>query len=436
MTQTLSFRRSAAYNQEAAQLIPGAVNSNVRLAGSPIPLCFEKGEGAHIFDIDGNRFIDYALGMGPAVLGHAPRQVNDAVAASLARGQLYAGQHRHELELARLMNRYIPSAEMIRVCMSGSEAVQAAIRLARAATGRSKLIKFEGQYHGWFDNVLISHSPAAGEDLPVPRAPHLETRGQASNSADDLIVLPWNDVTAIDAVVAEHGADIAAIISEPAMLNTGAIPPRRGYLEHLRAVTRDHGIVLIFDEVITGFRLGLGGAQQRFGVTPDLSTFAKAMAGGFPVAALVGRRNLMELFGAGKVNHSGTYNSNVISIVAAIETIRCLGAENGAALERAESTGNAIIDGLRRLAREKGSRLQVSGYGAAFCTWFGEPDSVVDYQSYKRTDLSLQQAFLTELVQLGIRPTSRGTWFVSAAHDSNDVHTTLDAAALALARLL
>lgn len=433
MTDTLSFEHSAAYNKEAAQLIPGAVNSNVRLAGAPIPLCFEKGEGAHIFDIDGNRFIDYALGMGPAILGHAPRQVNDAVAASLVRGQLYAGQHRDELELARLMNRYIPSAEMIRVCMSGSEAVQAAIRLARAATGRSKLVKFEGQYHGWFDNVLISHSPAVGEDLPVPRAPHLETRGQASNSADGLIVLPWNDTTAIDTVVAEHGADIAAIISEPAMLNTGAIPPRPGYLEHLRAVTRDRGIVLIFDEVITGFRLGLGGAQQRFGVTPDLSTFAKSMAGGFPVAALVGRRNLMQLFGAGNVNHSGTYNSNVISVVAAIETIRCLGADDGAALKRAESTGNAIIDGLRRLAREKSSRLQVSGYGTAFSTWFGEPDSVVDYQSYKRTDLLRQQAFLAELVQLGVRPTSRGTWFVSAAHDASDVSNTLEAAALALA---
>ena len=313
MTKTFSFAASAAYNREAGQLIPGAVNSNVRLAGAPLPLCFERGEGAHLFDLDGNRFIDYALGMGPTILGHAPRQVNDAVAASLGRGQLFAGQHPAELELARLMHRLVPSAEMIRICMSGSEAVQAAIRVARAATGRTKLVKFEGQYHGWFDNVLVSHSPATGDDLPVPRVPHLETRGQAGNAASDLIVLPWNDVSALDRVIAAHGADIAAIITEPAMLNTGAILARPFYLEHLRAVTEKHGIVLIFDEVITGFRLALGGAQQRFGITPDLSTFAKAMAGGYPVAALVGKRELMALFGTG-VNHSGTYNANVMSV--------------------------------------------------------------------------------------------------------------------------
>ena len=219
------------------------------------------------------------------------------------------------------------------------------------------------------------------------------------------------------------------------MCNTGAIQPRPGYLEHLRAMTEKHGIVLIFDEVITGFRLGLGGAQQRFGITPDLSTFAKAMAGGFPVAALVGKRELMQHFGTGAVNHSGTYNANVPSVAAAIATITSLEADDGAALRRAESTGEAIIAGLRRLAAETGADLQVSGFGTAFSTWFGPPDSVVDYQSYKRTALARQQAFLAALVQHGIRPTSRGTWFVSAAHSVDDVEETLSAARAVLAEL-
>jgi len=428
----LQFTASGAFNRESREVIAGSVNSNVRLAGAPMPLCFDHGEGAHLIDIDGNRFVDYALGMGPDILGHAPRPVCDAVARTLSQGQMFAGQHRAELDLARLLTTHIPSAELTRIGMTGSEVVQAALRLARAHTGRRKFIKFEGQYHGWFDNVLISHGPVAGDDLPIPREPHLETKGQLESVTNDIIVLPWNDADALERVLNDQGHEIAAVITEPALCNTGAIAPLPGYLERMREATHKHGTILIFDEVITGFRLDVGGAQKRFGVIPDLSTFAKAMAAGFPVAALVGRRDLMEQIGTGKVNHSGTYNSNVPSVAAAIATIETLAADNGAALAHAETVGTSLMEGLRELGRARGVRLKVQGFGTCFNTFFGEADSVSDYQSYKKTDIATQQAFLAALVERGVRPTNRGTWFVSTAHQDSDVATTLDAAAEAL----
>ncbi len=432
------FGASAAYNREASTLIAGAVNSNVRLVGAPFPLCFDHAEGAHLFDIDGNRHIDYALGMGPDILGHAPKPVCDAVARSLSQGQMFAGQHLAELDLARLLNKHIPSAELVRIGVTGSEVVQAALRLARAHTGRTRFIKFEGQYHGWFDNVLISHSPktaAPGETLPLPRPPHLETKGQLSSTGDDIIVLPWNDAAALEQALNEFGHEVAAVITEPALCNTGAIAPQPGYLEAMRALTEKHGVVLIFDEVITGFRLGVGGAQQRIGITPDLSTFAKAMAGGFPVAALVGKRDLMAQFGTGAVNHSGTYNANVPSIVASIATIETLAADDGALLTKAETTGEKLMSGLHDLSSSAGSNLKVQGYGTCFNTFFSDAGTVHDYHSYKQTDLARQQAFLSALVHRGVRPTNRGTWFVSTAHSNDDIAQTLDIAREALAAI-
>ncbi|NDV00271.1 aspartate aminotransferase family protein [Pseudoroseicyclus tamaricis] len=435
--KAFSFDASAAWNAEAASVIAGSVNSNVRLAGAPMPLCFTRGKGAHLWDIDGNRFLDYALGMGPTILGHAPEAVNAAVADSLAQGQLFAGQHPAELDLAKALVRHIPSAQLTRVGMTGSEMVQAALRVSRAFTGKPKFIKFEGQYHGWYDNVLVSHAPRVaepGEALPPRREPKIESKGQTEVARAEMIVLPWNDIAALEQVIAEEGGQIAAILTEPAMCNTGAIPPAPGYLERMRELATAENIVLIFDEVITGFRLGLGGGQERFGVTPDLSTFAKAMAGGYPVAALVGRADIMEMFATSGVNHSGTYNSNVQSIVAAVATLAAL--EDGTALARAEATGEALMEGLRGLARETGTPLRVEGWGTAFSTFFAPADHVVtDYQSFKAADGDMLQRFLSELVHRGVRPTNRGTWFVSSAHDEEDVAETLEVAREALTAL-
>ncbi len=323
--------RSQHYHELAKARIPGGVNSNVRLGGSSI--CFASGKGSRLTDLDGNVYIDYALGMGPNILGHAPPAVVDEVTRTLSMGQLFAGQHALELQLADKLCSCVSSAELVRFGLSGSEMVQAAMRVARAHTGRPEIIKFEGHYHGWFDNILISVRPGhrlpPGSNPRIPRPHHLQSAGQSPHASEDVVVLPWNDVEAIEQYVGANASRIAAIITEPIMFNTGGILPRSGFLEQLRRVTKAHNIVLIFDEVITGFRVALGGAQELYGIRPDLSLFAKALGAGFPVAALAGRRDIMELFGSGGVNHSGTYNANLVSLSAALAAIRELSANGG-----------------------------------------------------------------------------------------------------------
>ena len=433
------FTASKDYVAQANLVIAGGVNSNVRLSNFPVPLCFERGEGAYLYDFDGNRFIDYALGMGPTILGHAPQPLCDAVAKSLSLGQVLGGQHRSELDLAKRLRVLVPSAELVRIGMTGSEVVQAALRVSRAFTGRRKFIKFEGQYHGWFDNVLISHRPpssASPNDTVLVRSPHLETAGQSESVIGDIIVLPWNDVAAVEQTLAEHGSDIAAIITEPVMCNTGVIPPAPGYLEALRSMSSAHRVVLIFDEVITGFRLAIGGAQQRFGVTPDLSTFAKAMAGGFPISALVGRADIMSLFGSGKVNHSGTYNAGLPSVAASIATLDILAANEGAILRDLEARGDNLIEGLRGTAIDMKSDLRVQGFGSCFNVFFSDNPTLRSYEDYQRTDLTRQAQFLKHLISAGVRPTTRSTWFVSTAHSDDDIAETLDAARWALENMI
>lgn len=417
---------SKSYHELAKKSIAGGVNSNVRLGN--VPLCFASASGSKLIDVDGNEYVDYALGMGPAILGHSPAAVVAAVADSLASGQLFAGQHHSETVLAELLKRHIPSADLVRIGVTGSEMVQAALRVSRAFTGKRGFIKFDGQYHGWFDNVLINHSGPPGDPsgaLPFPV--HLQTAGQSSAATGDAHVLPWNDIEAVTAYLDKHSNEISAIITEPVMCNTGVIMPAPGYLEALRRLCDQHHVVLIFDEVITGFRLGMGGAQGKFGIRPDLSTFAKAFGGGFPVAALAGRRDIMELFSTGKVNHSGTYNANLISIAAGISTLEILAANNGEALDLIERTGQSLIKGIRNLASQYDVNMHVTGYGSVFHTLFSDKKVPCDYATYKRSDGSRQKSFIDALVHYGIRPTGRGTWFVSSAHTSDDVDKTLEA---------
>lgn len=421
---------SRQYHELAKRRIAGGVNSNVRLSGAPI--CFAKGQGAHLTDADGNVFIDYALGMGPNILGHAPPAVIDAVAQSLKLGQLFAGQNALELELAEALCGAVKSAELVRFGLSGSEMVQAALRVARAYTGRSEVIKFEGHYHGWFDNILINQSGPASPTDPVPRPHHLQSAGQSPHASQDIVVLPWNDADAMERYLSVNGGRIAAIITEPVMLNTGGIVPRAGYLQHLRRLASAHGIVLIFDEVITGFRLALGGAQELYGVTPDLSIFAKALGAGFPIAALAGRREIMDLFGTGRVNHSGTYNANLVSLSAGLATLRVLSAEGQPVYRHINALGTALMNGISEAAREAGVSLQVSGLPSAFHTCFAA-HPIYDYAAYTQTDAKRLSVFLDTLLSYGIRPTGRGTWFVSAAHTEQDIASTLRAVRQALA---
>ncbi|HJS89243.1 MAG TPA: aspartate aminotransferase family protein [Steroidobacteraceae bacterium] len=427
--------QSQRYLELAKAHIAGGVNSNVRLRAVP-PICFAKGEGAHLTDLDGNVYLDYALGMGPNILGHAPATVIEEVARTLTMGQLFAGQHTLELNLAERLSQLIDSAELVRFGLSGSEMVQAAMRVARAHTGRSEIIKFEGHYHGWFDNILVNvGGPVAPEGAPIPRPHQMQSVGQSPHASDDVAVLPWNDFDAIEGYVSANAANIAAIITEPVMFNTGGILPKEGYLQHLRKVATAHGVVLIFDEVITGFRVGLGGAQELYKVTPDLSVFAKALGAGFPVSALVGRRDIMELFASGGVNHSGTYNANVMSISAALAALETLSASGGAAYERMNAQGRALMDGISRAARQRGIDLQVSGFPTVFHTCFAK-HPIHDYTSYMRADQQRLSAFLLALLKCRVRPTARGTWFLSTAHTERDIEMTLEAVERALRNLI
>jgi glutamate-1-semialdehyde 2,1-aminomutase len=423
-TTNRSYANSSRLHAEACEVLAGGVNSNFRLGGQPVPLVFERGAGARLYDVDGNSYLDYALGMGPTILGHAPEPVIRAVADSLSQGQLYAGQHRSEALLARRVQEVVPCAELVRFGVAGSEMDQAALRLARAYTGRSKIVKFEGHYHGWFDTILVSVAPpldkAGPEDAPVP---HLPSAGQSVVAAGDVAVLPWNNLDAVGRYLEGHASETAALIMEPILCNTGVILPRPGYLEGVRELCDRHDVVLIFDEVITGFRIGLGGAQGRLGVTPDLAVFAKALAGGFPIGAVAGKRKIMELTGNGSVLHGGSFNGHTASIAAGLATLEEL--SRAGVYEQMEARGDALMDGLRQVAHRAGIPFLVQGLGTVFNTAFTDQPAVVDYRSYVGCDLAKQKRFLHALQDVGIRPTSRGTWFLSTAHTDADIEETV-----------
>lgn len=422
--------------ERARRVLPAGVTSNVRAAERPFPLFFARAEGAILTDVDGNAYIDYVLGQGPMLLGHSHPAVLAAVERAMRRGQLFAGQHELEIEVAETLTRLIPCAEMCRFGLSGSELVQAALRLARAVTGRALVLRFEGHYHGWFDNVLLSVAPPLDRAGPRERPrPVPGSAGQVASVLADTLVLPWNDLKLVDALFAERGHEIAAILTEPMMCNTGAIPPAPGFLEGLRRICDQYGALLIMDEVITGFRLGLSGAQGRFGVTPDLAVFAKAMGGGFAVAALVGQRALMERL-AHDVNHSGTFNGNVIAMAATAAALAELERDDGAVYRQIEALGTLLMDGIRVLAQRHDLPLLVQGFPAAFHAAFTELSAIREYRDYAlHCDRERYGRFKVALLKRGVRVIDRGIWYLSAAHTQEQIARTLEAVDAALAEV-
>jgi glutamate-1-semialdehyde 2,1-aminomutase len=348
-------------------------------------------------------------------------------------GLMYAGQHELEIEAAETISRLVPCAERVRFSNSGSEAVHMALRLARAVTGRVKHVRFEGHYHGWFDSVFYSYAPRLVDAGPreSPRAVPV-SKGQPPSDAEDVLVLPWNDLTLVEKLLAERGTEIAALITEPVMCNSGGILPQPGYLEGLRRACTKHGVVLIFDEVITGFRVSTGGAQKLFGVTPDLATFAKAVAGGFLVSVLAGKAAIMDEIGTLATVHAGTYNSNPPCMAACIAALAQLEADGGAVYRWIDERGRALMSGIATLAAQAGKQVSVRGLPPCFHVSFGEPGEVVDYRSYTRRDAAAHDRFWEALQEGGVRIVPEGTWFVSAAHTEKDVEETLGVVAQAL----
>ena len=428
--------RSQEFLERSKRSLAGGVSSNVRLLSKPLPLFFERAEGAVIYDVDGNGYIDYVLGQGPMILGHSHPAVLDAVNIAMHKGQLYAGQHALEFEVAEALVELIPSAELCRFGLSGSEMVQAAMRLARAITGRTKILRFEGHYHGWFDNVLISVAPPLDQAGPREQPNVLAgTPGQTVSALEDFVVLPWNDLALVEDLFTKHGSEIAAIMTEPMMCNTGAIPPEPGFLEGLRQLCNEHDTLLYFDETITGFRLGLSGAQGRFGIIPDLSSFAKAMAGGFANAALVGKAEYMRQFATG-VNHSGTFNSNVIAMAASAAAIAELQKDNGAIYRQLDQIGRSLMKGLHDLGQRHGLPLHIQGVPTAFHLSFTELDTIRDYRDFASAcDKERYSRFCVAMLERGVRLIERGVWYISAAHTEEHVATTLAAADQALAEI-
>ncbi|OXM74160.1 MULTISPECIES: aspartate aminotransferase family protein [Amycolatopsis] len=403
--------RSAELRRRAAARTPGGVHSNVRLTGAQEFI--ERAKGAWLYSVDGRDYVDYLLGQGPNFLGHAPDHVVDAVSDACRRGVIFGGQHELEVQASELVCRAVGWADMIRFGVSGTEVVQGALRLARAATGRTKVIRFEGHYHGWLDNVLTA-----------ARDGHwgVATKGQVARHLDDFIVLPWNDAEQVADALDRHGEQVAAVIMEPVMINAGVIEPLPGYLEAVRRLCDRHGVVLIFDEVISGFRLGLGGGAERYGVPPDLATYGKAIAGGFPVAALVGRAELMSRFGTGEVNHSGTFNGSVMATAAVAATVTSL--LEDPPYERVAKHGRTLMVGLRDLGIEHGLPLRVEGLPAAFHVSFGDAE-VRDYRTLQRLDLARYERLSRVLVEHGLWVTGRGVWYVSACHGEEELDAAL-----------
>lgn len=432
----MAFDKSKRLYERAKRSLAGGVSSHFRLFSRPVPLFFTHGKGSRLWDADGNEFIDYTLGQGPLIFGHSPEFLLNAVEQAMREGQLYAGQHELEITVAEMVQQCVPCAELVRFGLSGSEVIHAALRLARAFTGREKFVKFEGHYHGWFDDVLFSVAPSldeAGDDeSPKPIA---WSKGQNLDLAQKAIVLPWNDLEILKRVVERHADEIAAILTEPIMANTNCILPSDGFLEGMRALCDEHGIVLIFDEVITGFRVALGGAQQYFGVVPDLAVFGKAMAGGFPISMLAGKSDIMRLVADGQVIHAGTFNSNVMSMAAAQACLDKLRENDGVAYRHLFRIGQGLIDGIRQIAAKHDQPLLIRGIGPMFWVGFGS-GPITDYRSHVRhTDGTKLARFTDLLLERGIRPIGRGMWYVSTAHTDDDVDITLRAVDECLRRL-
>ncbi len=420
--------------EEARRYLAGGVSSNVRLSREPWPLFFKQGSGSRLVDVDENVYIDYLLGQGPLLLGHRPPEVVEAVKQVLEQGQLFGGQHELEITLAKRLCELIPCAESVRFGSSGSEMVQSALRLARGHTGRNGILKFEGHYHGWFDNVLASVHPPLDQagDRTRPR-PVPETKGHNPAVLVDTLILPWNDFGLLHETFRHAGDRLAAVIMEPVMFNTHAILPRPGYLEAARRLCDEYGVVLIFDEVITGFRLGLGGAQQQFGVVPDLAVFGKAMASGFPIACLAGKKQLMDLIASGDVVHAGTYNSNLMVMAAAEATTRTLMEQGNQIYDRLSHLGRRLMDGIREAARRVAVPLIVEGLPAAFAVAYSQESTIQDYREHiEHCDLAKYRRLVMALLAGGVHVAGRGIWYLSAAHTATDIEKTLEVFELAL----
>jgi glutamate-1-semialdehyde 2,1-aminomutase len=431
------YRKSRELWERSAQTLVGGVGGNMRgtLGGwLPHPLFFARGEGPCVWDVDGNRYIDYNAGYGPLILGHRPPSVVEAVKQALDRfGPLLGASSELEIEVSERLCRHIPCFERIRYANSGSEAVMAALRVARTYTGRDKILRFEGHYHGQSDTINFSTKPPLDQAGPGQRPiPVAGSGGIPRVLAGELIVCQWNQPGSVARALAEHGEELAAVICEPLPANCAVLEPEPGFLQFLREETARRGIVLIFDEIKSGFRVGLGGAQTHYRVTPDLTVISKAMAAGFAVAALGGRRPLMDVIVSGKVTQSATFHSNTVAMAACLATLEAL--EQPGVYERLFEVSDALQQGLRRAAADAGVPLDVQGLGPLF----GVLLTARRPRNYREVVESISReqhaAWWRAMLDRGVlfHPEPLQNWYVSTVHGDAEVKETLAAAGEAL----
>jgi glutamate-1-semialdehyde 2,1-aminomutase len=409
--------------------MPGGVNSPVRAfkAVGGQPLFIARGKGALIYDVDGNEYIDYVGSWGPLILGHRHPEVTAALQECLEIGTSFGAPTELEIELARAIVEALPAVEMVRLVNSGTEATMSALRLARAYTGRNKIVKFEGCYHGHADFLLIKAGSGA-LTLGVPSSP-----GVPASTAADTIAAPYNDLDTLEAIFAREGEDIAAVIVEPVAGNMGVVPPREGFLEGLREITRRYGALLIFDEVITGFRLSYGGAQALYNIDPDLTCLGKIIGGGLPVGAYGGKRHIMEQVAPeGPVYQAGTLSGNPLAVTAGLATLKVL--KRPGTYEELERKSALLARGLAEAAGEAGLVLSFNRVGSMLCTFFTETP-VVDYATACTADTRRFAAFFQSMLEQGIylAPSQFEAAFVSLAHTDEQIQRTVEAARKAFA---
>ena len=420
---------SGMWFERAKRCLAGGISSSARATSAGAishPLYLTRGLGSQVWDADENQYVDYLLSYGSVVLGHGHEAIRHAIGQQMELGTMFGTCNTVEVELAEQICRMVPCAELVRFSNSGSEAICGAIRAARGFTGRSKILKFEGHYHGWVDVLAVSNRPALAEagplDAPISRAHSL---GMPRGVVDDVVICPWNEPEILRHLLDTHGHEICAVIAEPVVANNGCIMPREGYLELLREECTRRGMLLIFDEIVTGFRIAPGGAQEFFGVTPDLAVFSKALGGGTPISAFAGRRDIMTPIAANTVKHGGTYNGNPLCAAAALATLRTLAQPH--VMARLHHCGAMLAEAVRRAARDHGVPCVVQGIGAMFQVIFtadGMP--LTHYRDLSRADMNRFAAFTQSLLNDRVLINSSGSacWFVSAAHTDDDLRTT------------
>ena len=431
----LSRARSQQWFERAQQSLVEGVNSPSRgkATYSPGPVFLERGSGSHVWDADGNQYVDFMMSFGALIHGHAYPKLVSVVSKAMAEGSHFAAATSAEVEAAERFCRMVPSAEVVRFTNTGSEATMLALRLARAHTGRSKFLKFEGHYHGWYDPFLLNahgHPPEQlGSLETLSRIP--DSEGIPPATFDDVVLAPWNDIAVLERVMQKHGHELAAVVTEPIMANMGCIPPRDGYLQKLRALTRDYGVLLILDEVVTGFRYAPGGCQEYYGIQPDLSTFGKALGAGFPVGAVAGPRSILDRmrWSDHMVLHYGTFNGHRLTMKVIAASLDLLSADG--TYRKLHAVGDAAIRGLREVFHRRKVKAIVQGFGPMFQIYFTDRDAIHDYRDYcTYADTTRYSRFVHLLLERGIymTPSNGLHWIISTAHTEADVAALVEAA--------